>query len=114
MFGCFGRQPVHALANSAPRFMYRAPSVFVFRALCLGAVCGLAVWNGWSASDPTTHPAARKTVTLHKSVANHAALVKVALAIKPARKTPVDAPGIVAGGPWKEPTYADSTAGDRV
>ncbi len=40
--------------------------------------------------------------------------VKPLAAVKPARKIPLAAPGIVAGGPWTSPTYADSTVGDRV
>jgi penicillin-binding protein 2 len=99
--------------------MNRAPIAFVLRSLSLAAICGLAAWNGWSA--------ARKQVThthkavLHKSAATtSAAIVKVsvpvkpALVIKPARRAPNFLPPVIAGGPWTEPTYADSTAGDRI
>ena len=34
--------------------------------------------------------------------------------IKPVKRTPVPMPAVIAGGPWKEPTYADSTVGDHV
>jgi len=34
--------------------------------------------------------------------------------VRPARKPAAFLPGVVAGGPWTEPTYADSTAGDRI
>jgi cell division protein FtsI/penicillin-binding protein 2 len=78
--------------------------------LGLTAICGLAVWNGWSADTP---PSATHKTSLRKTVA-HAVLVKPLATIKPARKIPVAAPGIVAGGPWTSPTYADSTVGDRV
>jgi penicillin-binding protein 2 len=43
-----------------------------------------------------------------------AAQVKPAAPLKPVRKIPVPPPAIVAGGPWTEPTFADSTLGDRV
>jgi len=33
---------------------------------------------------------------------------------RPVRKTADFLPAVIAGGPWTEPTYADSTAGDRV
>jgi cell division protein FtsI/penicillin-binding protein 2 len=35
-------------------------------------------------------------------------------AIRPVKKAPVSLPPVIAGGPWTEPTFADSTAGDRV
>ena len=129
-----GRRPVHALANTVPpsfrschvftmkSIMNRAPVVFVLRSLSFAAVCGLAVWNGWSAVPKrvSPHAVSHKTVTLHKSGVGTAALVKVAVPVRPltptrpVRKTPAILPAVIAGGPWTEPTYADSTAGDRV
>jgi cell division protein FtsI/penicillin-binding protein 2 len=41
-------------------------------------------------------------------------LVKAVAEVKPIRKVPAPQPPVVAGGPWTEPTYADSTAGDYV
>ena len=95
--------------------MNRAPFVFFLRCLSLAAVCGLAAWNSWGA-NPKVH-------TLHKAPILHhtatAALVKTVpaktlAALRPVRKAATFLPGIVAGGPWTSPTFADSTLGDRV
>jgi beta-lactamase class D len=102
--------------------MNRATAIIVLRSLSCAAVCGLAAWNGWSASPKPAppHAVAHKAATLHKTVAGTAALVKVAtpvrtlMPLRPVRKTPAVLPAVIAGGPWTEPTYADSTAGDRV
>lgn len=108
--------------------MKMVSAVSASRCLCIVVACCLAVCDGWSAVRKriSPHAQARKTATLHKSVAGQAALVKTAAQVKtatppkaaapvkPARKVPVPAPGIVAGGPWTEPTFADSTAGDKV
>jgi penicillin-binding protein 2 len=99
--------------------MNRAPITLVLRSLSLAAVCGLATWNGWSAARKQVPHTIHKAV-LHKSVPSSAALAKVAvpvktaLVIKPARRAPTVLPAVIAGGPWTEPTYADSTAGDRI
>jgi cell division protein FtsI/penicillin-binding protein 2 len=84
-------------------------------------VCCLAGLSARSADSKTTpaHPATHKAI-LHKSVAAHAAMLKVVTQVKPVtplrpvKRTPVPLPPVVAGGPWTEPTYADSTVGDRV
>jgi cell division protein FtsI/penicillin-binding protein 2 len=54
-------------------------------------------------------------------VASHAVLLKAVTVkavgpVRPARKIPAPQPlpPVVAGGPWTEPTYADSTVGDHV
>jgi cell division protein FtsI/penicillin-binding protein 2 len=69
------------------------------------------VWNGWSASPKPV--SAHKGTPLHKT-SGRAPLVKVVLPLKPVRKTPAVLPPVIAGGPWTEPTYADSTSGDRI
>jgi cell division protein FtsI/penicillin-binding protein 2 len=57
---------------------------------------------------------------MRKTVAGTAAMLKVATpartltSLRPVRKTPAALPAVIAGGPWTEPTYADSTIGDRV
>jgi cell division protein FtsI/penicillin-binding protein 2 len=56
------------------------------------------------------HAALMKTVTPVRPIAP----VKALTPLKPVRKTPAVLPAVIAGGPWTEPTYADSTAGDRV
>jgi cell division protein FtsI/penicillin-binding protein 2 len=40
--------------------------------------------------------------------------MKVVAPLKPVKKALVTMPAVIAGGPWTEPTYADSTAGDNV
>lgn len=41
-------------------------------------------------------------------------LIKSVAPPKPVKKVVAPLSGVVAGGPWTEPTYADSTVGDRV
>jgi penicillin-binding protein 2 len=89
--------------------MHRFSTVFAQRAisvsLLLVAVCT-------SAPAATKHRKKRTT----KPAARHAAVVrKTAVAATAAiRKTTV-APGpVIRGGPWTEPTFADSTAGDFI
>jgi len=98
--------------------MNRAPIGFVLRSLSLATVCGLAVWNGWSAGAKQTHTLPHKTATLHRTSAVRADLARVVAPLKPIarsiRKTAEYLPAVIAGGPWTEPTYADSTVGDRV
>jgi len=99
----------------------KRPSVgFLLRSLTLAAICGLAAWNGWSAARKQVPRAAHKAI-LHKAAAASVTVARVAavpvkttLLIKPARKPQAILPPVIAGGPWTEPTYADSTAGDRI
>ena len=98
--------------------MNRAPSVFVLRSIVFATACGLAAWNGWGATRKQVRPAAHKTA-LHKTVPLAVPIVKVALPVKtvvlkPVRKAPVFLPAVIPGGPWTQPTYADSTVGDRI
>jgi penicillin-binding protein 2 len=98
--------------------MNKVPAVFVLRSLSVAMVCGLAAWNGWSAVAKHVPP--HKSATLHKTIAGSVPLVKVVAPvrplapIKPVRRTQTFLPAVIAGGPWTEPTFADSTAGDRV
>lgn len=96
--------------------MTRVPVAFLLRSLSLAAVCGLVAWNGWGANRKQVHTVSHRT--LHRSVTGNVSLAKVAVrplpAIKPARKPAAFLPGVIAGGPWTEPTFADSTSGDRV
>jgi cell division protein FtsI/penicillin-binding protein 2 len=41
-------------------------------------------------------------------------MVKVVTPLRPVRKIAAVLPAVIAGGPWTEPTFADSTLGDRV
>jgi cell division protein FtsI/penicillin-binding protein 2 len=95
--------------------MNRVLAVLPVRFLGIALVASLAVGNGWSTVPrKPLHPAHHKTSTLHKSVASRAVLLKAVAPAKPARKAPAPQPVVIAGGPWTEPTFADSTQGDRV
>lgn len=66
---------------------------------------------GFSTTNTTTTTAPpRRRVVHHASAASHQAVARRAV---PRRATSPDAP-VIAGGPWDEPTFADSTEGDRV
>ncbi|MEI9975706.1 MAG: hypothetical protein WDO73_28785 [Ignavibacteriota bacterium] len=58
--------------------MNRAPSVFILRSFTLAAICGLAVWNGWSKDEKqaSAHPTRHKVIP-RKTSAGNAALAKV-------------------------------------
>jgi len=96
--------------------MNKAPVVSAFRFLGIALVICLPVCHGWSAvrKKAPAHPLAHKAVVLHRSVGQSAALVRVAAQVKPVKKAPAPLPAVVAGGPWTEPTFADSTVGDNV
>jgi penicillin-binding protein 2 len=101
--------------------MNRVPALTPFRFLSIALVCCLAVGNGWGATRKRTtpHPVTHKAA-LHRPLPGHAAMVKAVVqvkpltSVKPVKKVPVPLPAVVAGGPWTEPTFADSTVGDRV
>jgi cell division protein FtsI/penicillin-binding protein 2 len=88
--------------------MHRIPSLSraISISLVLLAVCA-------SAPAATKHSKRKRTA---KPAAKHAAVVrKTAVAASVAIHKTTVAPGpIVRGGPWTEPTYADSTAGDFI
>src|ERR1035437_6932597 len=98
--------------------MNRRPLVFLFRSLLPVLLLCLLACVAWGASRKRVLRAA----PAHKAplAAHRVALVKAAAQIKkspspqtPAKKDNVQPP-VIAGGPWTEPTYADSTAGDHV
>jgi len=98
--------------------MNRHPAV-----LRVVAVYSLLAPLGWGASlskHPVHHRIAHRPTTLNRSAAGSAGLVKTVAQVKKT-KTAVSArrkegatPAVIAGGPWTEPTYADSTAGDQI
>jgi cell division protein FtsI/penicillin-binding protein 2 len=95
--------------------MNRVLAVLPVRFPGIALVALLAVGSGWSTVPrKPLHPAPHKVSTLHKSVASRALLVKAVAPVKPVRKAPAPQPVVIAGGPWTEPTFADSTQGDRV
>jgi len=87
--------------------------------LSLATVCGLAAWNSWGANPKPVH-GLHKAPTLHRTAAGSVVLAKVAVpakslaSVRPVRRPAAFLPGVVAGGPWTSPTFADSTLGDRV
>jgi penicillin-binding protein 2 len=86
------------------RIPYILAIILVLNVLCPGA----------TPARKRKHPAAasaRRTVTVSHAVATPraASVRKVSVQTRPAVAGP-----IIAGGPWTEPTYADSTAGDVV
>jgi len=93
--------------------MRSVSAVFAFRPAGIVLAAILAIGTGWSAVQvhkKTLHPAAHRVAP-----AAMAAVVQTkATPLKTVRKTPVPAPAVVAGGPWTEPTFADSTIGDHV
>ena len=58
------------------------------------------------------HPRKRRHTAA--ATTHRAAIVKVAAQTQTRRPAAVPAPAVVRGGPWTEPTYADSTVGDMV
>src|SRR5579872_5639107 len=59
-------------------------------------------------------PAVRRTVVASKPALASASRVPIRRASLPVSRPVVVGPqGIIAGGPWTQPTYADSTEGDN-
>jgi penicillin-binding protein 2 len=102
--------------------MNRKLVVFAFHSPITALACWLAVTNGWAVVHKRTpaHAVTHKKSALHRPVAGHAAVARVAVpltpatTIRPVKRAPALLQGVIAGGPWTEPTYADSTLGDRV
>jgi cell division protein FtsI/penicillin-binding protein 2 len=64
------------------------------------------------AGDVIKHPRKRRHTIA--AAARSAPIVKVATQTQTARPAATAAPVVIQGGPWTEPTYADSTLGDMV
>jgi penicillin-binding protein 2 len=105
--------------------MNRLPLPSVFRALQLVAAVSIIAGLSFGATQTTTSTAKKRrhrTATVTAAVAHNPALVTAAVATRTTpmirkatltTRSSVSAP-IIAGGPWTEPTYADSTVGDNV
>jgi beta-lactamase class D len=78
-------------------------------------------------AKPKAHPHVAPRVAISRSRMLPAAAVEAAVAAKPAAQVPAPAavamgpkplpplpPPVIRGGPWTEPTYADSTEGDNL
>jgi penicillin-binding protein 2 len=135
-FGCSDRTTL-ALAKSLqvlirrvnlPLSMKRLTSTSVVRSIGLVLVFHLIATLGFSATTtkkrrhrplPARHAAQRVAHHMVRPVGyamvGKVPLTRSATAISPAPIRPLAPPAvIVAGGPWTEPTYADSTDGDNV
>jgi cell division protein FtsI/penicillin-binding protein 2 len=90
--------------------MRTIPTYSLSRAICISLVLVVACT---SASAATRHKKKRPPV---KAAARHVAVVrKTAVAASVAiRKATVPPSPVIRGGPWTEPTFADSTAGDFI
>lgn len=97
--------------------MNRLPLPSVPQVFRLALILSLAVSLGFGATarkhrrHTVAATAAHKTAVVSHAVATGsvATIHKTAIQVRPATATP-----IIAGGPWTEPTYADSTVGDDV
>ncbi len=92
--------------------MYRIFAVSPIRATALLAVLGVIGAPAWAATAKRKH---RRTATArHAAVVGRTAIAAhIAAAGNGSRPATPPAP-IIRGGPWTEPTYADSTAGDFI
>jgi cell division protein FtsI/penicillin-binding protein 2 len=106
IFGCSGRLSVICsgvdLCRSEPRVVMKK-ALLVVLVLCLLASAG--------AGATVQHPRKRRHTAA--GVARRAAPV-VRVVTQTPRPAPAPAPVIIQGGPWTQPTYADSTVGDMV
>jgi beta-lactamase class D len=106
IFGCSGRLSVICsgvdLYRSEPRVVMKK-ALLVVLVLCLLASAG--------AGATVQHPRKRRHTAA--GVARRAAPV-VRVVTQTPRPAPAPAPVIIQGGPWTQPTYADSTVGDMV
>src|SRR5580700_9124302 len=69
---------------------------------------------GTTTPPPRRHKAVHRAVVLHHAVVHHAVAHSSAPLVQRASyRLPGAPPVIVRGGPWTEPTYADSTVGDN-
>src|ERR1019366_5676642 len=70
-----------------------------------------------TAAHPTVHATAKTPVHRVAPVVSRTPRLRTVQAPKEAVAGPrpvAPAPGIIAGGPWTSPTYADSTDGDNI
>src|SRR6266700_414502 len=96
-------------------YMNRLPLSPVYRTLSFALV--VLLFSNLSFATTTANRHKRRSL-MHKAVvANNlaaASLVPVRRASLPVSRPGAPAGPIIAGGPWTEPTYADSTHGDNV
>src|ERR1019366_8679333 len=108
IFGCSGRLSVICsgvdLCRSEPRVVMKTPFLVAF-------VIGLLAGPGAHAT--IQHPRKRRH-TAAAAPPRAAAAPIVRVATQTPRPAPAPAAVVIRGGPWTEPTYADSTVGDMV
>jgi membrane carboxypeptidase/penicillin-binding protein len=85
------------------------------RLLQLAAVFLLVSHVGSATTTPTAVPTAarRHHRIVHRAAAAVASHASTAWVHRASYRVPAAAPVVVRGGPWSEPTYADSTMGDN-
>src|ERR1017187_8025593 len=100
--------------------MNRRPATTLFPMLRFALVWACVVCLGPIAAVPAAvHAAVQKKRVVHRALGSRAALLKTTAQTKaevpkaPPKPAAVQAP-VIAGGPWTEPTFADSTLGDHV
>src|ERR1035438_110819 len=100
--------------------MNRRPATTLFPMLRFALVWACVVCLGSMAAVPAAvHAAVPKKRVVHRASGNRAVLVKAAAQTKAAIPKAQPKPAavqaaVIAGGPWTEPTFADSTVGDHV
>ncbi len=80
------------------------------RLLQIAAVFFLVSHVGLAATTRHRHRAVHRATAPHAAVVHHSSN---ALVQRASYRVPAPRPVVVRGGPWTEPTYADSTAGDN-
>ncbi|HLH16887.1 MAG TPA: penicillin-binding transpeptidase domain-containing protein [Bryobacteraceae bacterium] len=94
--------------------MYRIFAVSPIRATALLAVLGVIGAPAWAATAKRKHRRTATATARHAAVVGRTAIAAhIAAAGNGSRPATPPAP-IIRGGPWTEPTYADSTAGDFI
>jgi membrane peptidoglycan carboxypeptidase len=106
--------------------MFRKPRIAWMGLILLAALASMSAAPQVQAKSKT-HPPAKSRAATTRSHWVPAATAQVAVATKAApqvqrlatstmgpKPIPAAAPPIIRGGPWTEPTYADSTEGDNV
>jgi penicillin-binding protein 2 len=98
--------------------VYRLISLIILIVLC--ADLSLAATRRRHRGTTARRHPARRSATVRRTPARataraprRAAVISKVIATRPSRRIVAEAP-IVRGGPWTEPTYADSTAGDNI
>jgi beta-lactamase class D len=110
IYGCSGR-----LFNirSGTNYCRVEPHV-VMKKLFLVVLAFYVLPSHGVGSTTKHHPRKRRHIAAAAAAARPAPIVRVVAQTSRPTPAPAPAPVVIQGGPWTEPTYADSTAGDMV